>query len=65
MVSAFKKALESGKFVVTCEAAPPKGTNLDRMAHDIELLKDKVDGINVTDHQSSVMRFPSLGGALL
>jgi methylenetetrahydrofolate reductase (NADPH) len=65
MVSAFKKALESGKFVVTCEAAPPKGTNLERMAHDIELLKDKVDGINVTDHQSSVMRFPSLGGALL
>lgn len=65
MVSAFKKALESGKFVVTCEAAPPKGTNLERMAHDIELLKDKVDAINVTDHQSSVMRFPSLGGALL
>jgi 5,10-methylenetetrahydrofolate reductase len=65
MVSAFKKALKSGKFVVTCEAAPPKGTNLDRMAHDIELLKDKVDGINVTDHQSSVMRFPSLGGAML
>lgn len=65
MVSAFKKALESGKFVVTCEAAPPKGTNLERMAHDIELLKDKVDGINITDHQSSVMRFPSLGGALL
>lgn len=65
MVSAFQKALKSGKFVVTCEAAPPKGTNLERMAHDIELLKDKVDGINVTDHQSSVMRFPSLGGALL
>jgi len=65
MVSAFQKALKSGKFVVTCEAAPPKGTNLDRMAHDIELLKDKVDAINVTDHQSSVMRFPSLGGALL
>jgi len=65
MVFAFQKALKSGKFVVTCEAAPPKGTNLERMAHDIELLKDKVDGINVTDHQSSVMRFPSLGGALL
>jgi len=65
MVTAFKEALESDKFVVTCEAAPPKGTNLEKMAHHIELLKDKVDGINVTDHQSSVMRFPSLGGALL
>jgi methylenetetrahydrofolate reductase (NADPH) len=65
MVSAFKKALNSGKFVVTSEVAPPKGTNLDKMAHHIELLKDKVDAMNVTDHQSSVMRFPSLGGALL
>jgi methylenetetrahydrofolate reductase (NADPH) len=65
MVSAFKKALESGKFVITSEVAPPKGTNLDTMYHHIELLKDKVDAMNVTDHQSSVMRFPSLGGVLL
>lgn len=63
--SSFKKALNSGKFVVTSEVAPPKGTNLEKMIHHIELLKDKVDGINITDHQSSVMRFPSLGGALL
>ena len=65
MSSAFKKALESGKFVITSEVAPPKGTNLEKMLHHIELLKDKVDAINITDHQSSVMRFPSLGGALL
>lgn len=65
MVSLFKKALESGKFVVTSEVAPPKGTNLEKMTHHIKLLRDKVNGINVTDHQSSVMRFPSLGGALL
>ena len=65
MVSIFKKALESGKFVVTSEVAPPKGTNLEKMVHHIEILKDKVDAMNVTDHQSSVMRFPSLGGALL
>ena len=65
MVSAFKDALRSGKFLVTTEVAPPKGANLDRMKHHIELLRDKVDAINVTDHQSSVMRYPSLGGALL
>jgi 5,10-methylenetetrahydrofolate reductase len=51
--------------VVTSEVAPPKGTNLEKMIHHIELLKDKVDAINITDHQSSVMRFPSLGGAIL
>ncbi|MDI6795263.1 MAG: methylenetetrahydrofolate reductase, partial [bacterium] len=65
MPSAFKKALNSGKFVVTCEVAPSKGTNLENMKHHIALLKDKVDAMNVTDHQSSVMRYPSLGGALL
>ena len=65
MVSQFKKTLMSGKFVVTSEVAPPKGTNLEKMKHHIELLNDKVDAVNLTDHQSSVMRFPSLGGALL
>ena len=65
MPTPFKEALESGKFVVTSEVAPPKGTNLEKFKHHIELLKDKVDAMNVTDHQSSVMRFPSLGGCLL
>ena len=65
MVSKFKKALDSGKFVVTCEVAPPKGTNLEKMKHHIDILKDKVDAINLTDHQSSVMRYPSIGGHFL
>ena len=60
----FKKALESGKFVVTSEIGPPKGTNIEPMLHHIDLLKDKVDALNVTDHQSSVMRYPSIGGSL-
>ncbi len=64
MVSRFKEVLESGRFVITSEVAPPKGTNLEKFLHHIDLLKDKVDALNVTDHQSSVMRFPSLGGAL-
>ncbi|OGO20410.1 MAG: 5,10-methylenetetrahydrofolate reductase [Chloroflexi bacterium RBG_16_50_9] len=63
-MSRFKDALNSGKFVITSEVAPPKGTNLAKMLHHIDLLKDRVDGINITDHQSSVMRFPSIGGCL-
>uniref|UniRef100_A0A7C1FCV5 Methylenetetrahydrofolate reductase n=1 Tax=Ammonifex degensii TaxID=42838 RepID=A0A7C1FCV5_9THEO len=63
-VSKFQEALNSGKFVVTCEIGPPKGTNLSKMLHHIDLLKHRVDALNVTDHQSSVMRFPSLGGCL-
>jgi methylenetetrahydrofolate reductase (NADPH) len=65
MVSPFRKTLQSGKFVVTSEVGPPKGTNLDKLRHHIELLRDKVDAMNVTDHQSSIMRYPSLGGALI
>ncbi len=65
MAGSFKEVLGSGKFVVTSELGPPKGTNLEKMIHHIDLLKDKVDALNLTDHQSSVMRFPSLGGALL
>ena len=64
MATRFKEVLNSSKFVVTSEIGPPKGTNLESMHHHIDLLKDKVDGLNVTDHQSSVMRFPSIGGCL-
>jgi methylenetetrahydrofolate reductase (NADPH) len=64
MKQGFREALKSGEFIVTSEIGPPKGTKLEKMRHHIEILKDKVDGINVTDHQSSVMRFPSLGGCL-
>ncbi len=64
-MSRFKEALDSGKFVVTAEIGPPKGVNLEQMKHHIESLKDRVDGLNVTDNQSSVLRYPSLGGAIL
>jgi methylenetetrahydrofolate reductase (NADPH) len=64
MPVSFKEKLDSGKFVITSEIAPPKGTNLEKMYHHIEMLKDKVDALNVTDHQSSVMRFPSIGGCM-
>jgi methylenetetrahydrofolate reductase (NADPH) len=64
MATRFKEALNSGEFVVTSEIGPPKGTNIEKMYHHIDLLKDKVVAMNVTDHQSSVMRFPSIGGCL-
>ncbi|MDA8340290.1 MAG: methylenetetrahydrofolate reductase [Nitrospiraceae bacterium] len=56
----FKDILNSGKFVVTAEVGPPKGTDIKEMIHHIELLKGKVDALNVTDNQSAVMRICSL-----
>ena len=60
MVAAFKQAFAEKDFVVTAEVGPPKGTEISELVHHIELLKDKVDGLNVTDNQSSVMRISSL-----
>jgi 5,10-methylenetetrahydrofolate reductase len=58
--SKFHEALESGKFVVTAEVGPPKGVDIEEMRRHLDLLKDKVDGLNVTDNQSSVMRIGCL-----
>lgn len=63
--SLFEEKLDSGEFIVTTEVGPPKSADISEMVHHIDLLKDKVDAINITDHQSSVMRFPSIGGCLL
>jgi methylenetetrahydrofolate reductase (NADPH) len=63
--SLFEEKLSSDQFLVTTEIGPQKGTDCSEMVHHIKLLKDRVDALNITDHQSSVMRYPSLGGCLL
>ncbi len=52
--------LESGKFAITCEVGPLKGTDIHEVEENATLLKDIVDAANVTDQQSSVMRLGSL-----
>ncbi|NIN92889.1 5,10-methylenetetrahydrofolate reductase, partial [bacterium] len=49
-----------GKFVITSEIGPPKGTNIEPILEEMALLKDKVDAINITENQSSVMRLGSM-----
>jgi len=56
----FKEILNSGKFAVTAEVGPPKGTDIKEMLHHMEILKGKVDAVNVTDNQSAVMRICSM-----
>lgn len=55
-----EEKLKNGKFVITTEVCPPKGTNIDSLIGQAEHLKNKVDAFNVTDLQSSVMRAGSL-----
>jgi len=56
----FKEKLQSGKFMVTSEIGPPKGIETKVILEDAELIRGRVDAINVTDLQSSVMRLGSL-----
>jgi len=56
----FKEKIQAGKFLVTSEIGPPKGIETKTILEDAELIRGRVDGINVTDLQSSVMRLGSL-----
>jgi len=51
---------EAGRFVVTAEIGPLKGTDVTEIGEVAELLRGRLDGTNVTDQQSSVMRLGSL-----
>ncbi len=56
----FKEQLESGKFVVVAELQPPKGNDLSELYEYAELLKGRVDAVNVPDLQNAIMRLGSL-----
>ncbi len=55
-----QSVLASGKFAVTAEVGPLKGTDTTELLEVAELLRSRVDAANVTDQQSSVMRLGSL-----
>ena len=57
--------LEAGKFVVTAECGPKKGTDITELKEIAELFSGKVDAVNVTDQQSAVMRLGSLAASHL
>lgn len=52
----FTQKLGSGKFVVTAEISPPKGTDMPGVLKDAGSLRDLVDAVNVTDNQRAMMR---------
>ena len=60
-MSLLQTALEQGRFAVTAEMAPPKGYDFSECLTTAALLKDKVQGINVTDMQSACLKASSLG----
>ena len=55
-----KSDLESGKFAITAEIGPMKGTDTTEIVEFAEVLRGRVAAANVTDQQSSVMRLGSM-----
>jgi methylenetetrahydrofolate reductase (NADPH) len=56
----FCAKIKEGKFVVTSEISPPKGIDVNEILEDADLIKGRVDAVNVTDLQSSVLKLGSL-----
>lgn len=56
----FYDKIKTGKFVVTSEIGPPKGIDVSRVLENADLIKGRVDAVNVTDLQSSILRLGSL-----
>ena len=60
-MSNLKDALESGKFGVTAEMAPPKGYDFSVQMEAAQLLAGKVHAVNVTDMPSASLKASGIG----
>jgi methylenetetrahydrofolate reductase (NADPH) len=63
--SRLKKILDEERFAVTAECGPPKGADPDAILRKAELLRGKVDAVNVTDNQTAIIRMSSLAACAL
>ncbi|MDP8253440.1 MAG: methylenetetrahydrofolate reductase [Candidatus Kaelpia aquatica] len=55
-MSELRESLKNGKYVITAEVAPPKGTDITEIRREADIYRDSVDAVNITDNQSSVMK---------
>jgi len=60
-----EKILAGGKFAVTAEAGPPKGTSPAVVQKKGEMLRNCCDAVNMTDNQTAIVRMSSLAGCVL
>jgi len=58
--SNLEKVLSRGEFAVTAELGPPKSADFDLIKKKVELLKDWVDSVNITDNQTAIVRTSSI-----
>jgi 5,10-methylenetetrahydrofolate reductase len=63
--SNLNRILSEGKFAVTAEIGPPKGSNSEVIIDKAKLLKGCADAYNITDNQTAVVRLSSMGGSII
>lgn len=63
--SRLEKVLRQGQFAVTAECGPPRGADASVVRRKGEWLKGVVDGVNVTDNQTSMVRMSSLSACVI
>lgn len=60
-----KQKLSEGKFVVTCEISPPRGSDISKFEEMVKGVLKKVDAINITDNPLLSVRMSTLGASIV
>ncbi len=64
-LSLLEKRLDKGQFVVCSEMGPPIGAGLKTIKNKSAALLGYVDGVNVTDNQTAIVRMSSIAAAYM
>ena len=65
MANSLAELLQSGRFAITTELNPPKGTNIAPMLERAESLRGAVDAFNLTDSHTARMSMSPIAAARL
>ena len=63
--STLEQILASGDLAVTSECGPPRGALPQKVREKAEMLRGYVDGVNVTDNQTAMVRMSSLAACII
>jgi len=63
--STLERVLTAGKFAVTAELGPPQNANPDVIKKKSQYMLGNVDGVNITDNQTAIVRMSSISAAAI
>ena len=60
-----EKVLTAGEFAVTAELGPPQNTNPEAIRKKSQYFLGNVEGVNITDNQTAIVRMSSIAAATI